>query len=222
MNPLNKQLKQARKDSAPQRDFKHALWSELDVAFDKEYPRMRFSWQRAFAIPLAAVLLFVTMGAGVYAYSNPEVADGSALYPVKRGLESLEEKFHNNPDAAAKFKSRMLERRIAEGEAMLKKGEISADQLHHIAESLGVTVDEIIEAKRHPELRKELKDEIIRNIDVSNERFFDIIERVGELNGFGNELEKIRVRINDSDLTPEEKRALFPRHFELENSQEER
>lgn len=222
MNPLNKQIKDAKRESAPKRDFKHALWSELDVAFDKEYPRMRFSWQRAFAIPLAALLLFVTMGTGVYAYSSPEVTEDSTFYPLKRGMEAIEEKFNKSPEAVTRFHAKMLQRRIAEGEVMLQRGNITKEQLNVIADTLGVTVDDIIEAKNNPDSREELRQEIINNIDTQNERFNHLIDRASQLNGLGNKLEHIRVRIDDSDLTQEEKRALFPRHFELENNIEER
>lgn len=224
MTTPEKQLKKMRKASKPETTFKKELWSELNVAFDKEYPAMRISWTRLVAVPMAALVLFVTMGTGVYAYSSPEVNEQSALYPVKRGIESVEERFRRSPKARALFHARMAERRIAEGESLLRSGHLSKQQLIEIAEQLGYTLEDLNEAKANPELRQEIKadleEEILERIKAQSARYRHLIERARELkqqnpdapviNGeIRNKIQEIRVHIDESSLDTEQKESLI-------------
>lgn len=219
MTSPEKQLKKLRKESAPRKEFKKELWSELDLTWKKEYPAMRFSWIRAFAVPLAALALFVTMGTGVYAYSSPEVTEDTPLYPVKRGIESVEERFHRSSKAQAHFHARMVERRINEGEVMLRRGHISRAQLLEIANELDYTIEDFITAKEDPASRQEIEQNILNHMDTQSNRYRFLLERSFESREImedtqpnqtlRNKLRDIRVRINESDLTEEEKHALF-------------
>lgn len=217
MNTPEKQLNKLRKRSKPSKEFKKELWSELSVAWGREYPRMSIFWRRAIAVPMAAIVLFVTMGTGVYAYSSPEVTEDTPLYPVKRGIESVEERFHRSSQSRSKFHARMAERRIAEGEVMLRRGTLTKDQLIHIANQLNLTVDDVIEAKEDLEKREELKQDLFMHIQLQNDRYRSILQEARNNpppnfdpnNGIRNILQETRVRISESDLSEEEKRALF-------------
>lgn len=170
MSP-QKQLKTLRKATAPRKEFKTALWSELSSAWDAEYPSMRFSWTKAFAVPVAVMVVFVTMGMGTYAYASPGVTDGTALYPVKQGMERVESQFRFSPQARARFHVRMVERRIAEGEVMLRRGQLTDQQIERIKNELGMTQEQLQEARENNQLREDVREEIIERLEAQGIRY---------------------------------------------------
>ncbi|MCH8049450.1 hypothetical protein IH979_01930 [Patescibacteria group bacterium] len=216
MKDVKTQLEKLQRESAPAKDFKQALKAELDYEFNKLYPSAVPNWRRALAMPVALGIVLVTMGMGTYAYASPEVTEDHALYRVKRGIERIEQEFKRSPEARAKFHARMMERRIAEGEVMLRRNHVSKEQLYRIADELDLSVEQIQAFKDTVEYRREL----IQHLETQASRYEYLILSVIEqemqdseatVDSLRNKLHEIRVRMDESDLTEEEKRALFLR-----------
>lgn len=121
MRLVVRQLNKIAHDATPSRQFKRELWVKLDQAHNCLYPAAVVSWRRMVAVPVVAVCIVVTMGMGTYAYASPNVADGDLLFPVKRGLENLEAKFHPSAEAKAEFEKRLIHRRVREGQVLRNK-----------------------------------------------------------------------------------------------------
>lgn len=223
-------MKKLRKATRPSKAYKKELWVELNVAWSHEYPGIRVSWARVAAVPVAALVIFVTMGTGVYAYSSPQVTEASSLYPVKQGIEQLQEKFHRSPESRSEFHAKMVERRIAEGEVMLERGVITPDQLIRIAQELDLTVEDFIEAKNDPDAREEIHNKVVEKMQTQNERYEHLIHRGTQLIEWRHEhhraelrdtLSETRTRIDEADLSQDEKHALFPMEIRLVDTVQE-
>ena len=171
MTSPKKQFKNLRSTSAPRSEFKKELWSELDSAWNGFYPQSSgFGWKRMVAIPLAALVLFFTTGAGVYAYASPNVTEDTPLYPVKRGIENVEGQFMISPEAKSQFHARMLERRINEAEVRIHRGMIPEDRLIELSDELNISVEDLEEAKDDDELRDEIREEIVDHLEEQKDR----------------------------------------------------
>ncbi len=118
---LELKIRKISAETAPSRQFKRALWVKLDQRWNCAYPTMVISWRRLVAIPVASVCLVIVMGTGTYAYASPNVADGDVLFPVKRGLESVERRFHRSESSKERYDRRMMLRRIREEEILRNK-----------------------------------------------------------------------------------------------------
>src|SRR5687767_4990743 len=134
MSP-EKQLKNWRNSSSPSSEYRRALWSRLSSTWDAEYPGMRTSLLRTFALPVALLAILVMTGTGVYAYSSPGVTSDTALYPVKHGIEAIEARLHNSPEARERFTARMRARRMEEGAVMRHR-----EELRNIREHMRVRI----------------------------------------------------------------------------------
>lgn len=118
MKFLRYHLWRAAKRASLSREFKASLWNTLNVAWAaKHLPECRWYQQVLFKIGVGAttgVMAVASFGTAVYAYSNPEVTVGTALYPLKQKLEDVEEKLQRSPEDKAKFYLKRLSRREAE------------------------------------------------------------------------------------------------------------
>ena len=217
MSLVTRQLKRWRNKTAPDEAFKEALWYELDAAFVRMYPSMTApQWRRMILFPAAAMALVVTMGTGTYAYASPSVTNQSMLYPVKRGLESIESRFHGDPEGCASFHVRMMERRIEEGEEQMRVNDVDVDSLTDIAEEMHVSVSQVAEMKEAFERRQAL---LVR-LQAERERYEYLLNRANQAQHeklmehnekLRNTIEQIRVRVDASGLTDEEKGTLLLR-----------
>lgn len=116
-----------KKVSRPNRDFRQALWQNLSTEFEKLYPQPVFVWSYARLIKYSAavlvlVLLSSTIGAGAYAFENPTVNESHWLYPLKRGVEKVEEKMTRTAGQKAVFNLKQMHRRQAEINALAEEG----------------------------------------------------------------------------------------------------
>ncbi len=230
MKKLESQLKRLVTDSEPRADFKAALWADLEEAFDRTYPAAVFLWHRAVAVPLALLVIFVSTGAGVYAYASPSVTDAHALWPVKRGIESVEGAWPRKPESAAQFHARMMERRIAEGMYMHHRQQLHDAVLVHVAAEFDRALNEMELVDDEVEVRVIIFDQIERQTDdygdlieaMLREREADHMTRQEYLR---NSIDGVRVRITESTLDEDEKAELLyrlefdseiPRNFEFE------
>lgn len=184
MGMTTRQLKKLRNETAPDPAFKEALWYELDAAFVRMYPSsVGPGWRRMILFPAAAMVLVMTLGTGTYAYASSSVTSESMLYPLKRGIESVESRFYAKPAEAADFHLRMMHRRLQERETMMLRA-TNEDALQEID---GEAEQTLFEAAR-VEMEQEKRQEKMRNIS-----------------------EQIRVRVKASELSEEEKNVLLLR-----------
>lgn len=129
---MSNSLKQLKKDSSPQSEFKKSLWVRLDLEFDMLNPQSAMTWRQVLAVPLVVFLLFMTTGTGVYAYSSSNVVDGDKLFTVKRGIEVAEKVLYRSPESKAIYRAKMMERRIDEGEILILRLQISPAQAERL------------------------------------------------------------------------------------------
>lgn len=176
MLTLKRQLKKWKRDTAPRREFRSQLMSQLGDEFSKTYPAsakaLSFSFKFATASVIALVLLVGT-GTGVYAYDSPQVADGHALFPMKQGIERVEGWFARHPEGKAKFHLKMMGRRLDEAEMHEQKEAM----LEYAAEELGMSVEELKSEMFDPNKRNELVEQLI----TQNERFVEIFAQMPPL-----------------------------------------
>ena len=100
--------------------FKSSLRKDLNKAWEAKYGRAPW-YQMSLAHPSAVLslfALFLTGGSAVYAYSNPAVTEGTAFYPVKKAMETVEEAVKVTPEAKAKFYLKKIERRETERQVL--------------------------------------------------------------------------------------------------------
>ncbi len=154
-----KQLKKISATTAPSRQFKRELWVKLDQGFNCVYPTAMVSWRRIIAIPVASFCLVIVMGTGTYAYASPNVSEGDMLFTVKRGLESVEGRFHPSDEAQEKYERRIIRRRIQEGEILRNK-----------LQRVRVRIDE-------SSLPAEEKVELLLKLDLDIERLTDSVNQ---------------------------------------------
>jgi hypothetical protein len=146
-------LKLKRK-SKPTKAYKQALWTDLEIAFVKTYPaKTRFLWGKFVAVPALTMVLLVTTGTGVYAYSSPSVDAEDGLFVFKEGIESVELQFYRMAGGEYDFHERMLDRRFEEAELLYEAGELSDRHLEMIEMRLSML--EAL-AENVPELPEEL------------------------------------------------------------------
>lgn len=111
-------LKRVKNDLKPRGQFKHELGASLSKRFDQIYGQKsvwyRFIWVRTTRVILASTVGVSMVTTSVYAYNSPTVTDGSILYPIKIGLEKVEEKTKTTPELKAKFLLKKVQRREAE------------------------------------------------------------------------------------------------------------
>ena len=117
-----------KQDFAPGKVFKVGLERSLSQAWNAKYGRP--NW---FQIGLlhkgatfAVVVLLLIGSTGAYAYVSPEVTEGTAFYPLKQAVESVEEVIKITPEAKAKFYLKQIKRREAEKAGLIRKNIIQA------------------------------------------------------------------------------------------------
>lgn len=196
---LTPKLRQLRRESAPDADFKAALRSRLVVGQTPvKYAFPMTAMRYTFATASLALIIFLSFGS--YAYASSSVTEGDALYPVKSTLEGIEGSFKRSPEARARFHAKLMRRRADEIAYRVRHNEPLPPQLiDHLAESMSVSVDEL-KALRHDEsgreliktsVKLEITDALTRlrtEIELSN---MGTIEKNRYLHGIDLRLEKI-------------------------------
>ena len=188
MTFANTYVKRLRKDSAPDAAFKANLRSRLVgapvIAHAFPSPMLRYAMATA---TLVVVLFFST---STFAYASSSVAEGDLLYPVKANLEHFEGSLKRTPEAKARFRIRMLDRRIRETTYRLRHNEpLTPADVRLLSNALSMSVDEL-KTLRHDEAGRVLaKTELKLTLQTS--------------------LIEFRTRIELSDLPDEDKDKYF-------------
>ena len=168
-------LAKLRKQSKPSHTFKKQLRADLLIEFKQEYAMTKKQLITKFSTAgVATLVVFFSMGTGVYAYESPEVVDGHALHPIKAQLEKWEEKFAGSPEKQALFHEKMAERRLEESERheLFKK---KADKLlDKASEELHLSQEEFKTLMQDTETIAEL----LEDLGVSEERHAMMKERM--------------------------------------------
>lgn len=72
---------------------------------------------------ITALFFVVATGAvSTFAYTSDSVTNGTALYPIKRSIERVQQVFVSNPEQQATYHLQMLQRRLAESRVLTLKG----------------------------------------------------------------------------------------------------
>ncbi len=166
---LKAKLKWFGRKARPSRAFTSALLSKLEPVASYRQHAFRFA-----TAGMAAVLVIFGTGTSVYAYSSPDVSDGHPLYPIKHGMEQLQERFAATSDQRAEFHADMMQRRMAEAERLDQTKEQIPKILESAASELDLSVNELKADLRDPEQRKE----VIDRLSETNERYADVLSRV--------------------------------------------
>jgi len=186
---------------SPRPEFKRELWNTLEKSWQAHHlPMFRWyqtHWFRFSAHIVTIVGLFASFGTGAYAYSSPEVAEGTVLYPIKQQMESVEEKLNFTPQAKTKFLLKKLQRREAEKKFLESKHQKleqtkeqikqSEEQLQNLENELDDKNDSVLidrvkkklegSRKRERNMEKDFKAETERMDKMTDEEFFSYIEK---------------------------------------------
>ncbi len=210
---LTRKLKKYKSSVSPSREFRRELWKDLSAAYDSEYgPEKRTVLLSRFAaVGIASLVLALGMGTGVYAYESPDVVEGHTLYPVKQGLERMEEWLANSPEARIRFHTKMMQRRLNEVEHVEAREEASQRLLESAAKELDMSLEDFVEELKEPASRED----ILEELSETNARYADILSRVTIKQrpplppGLHTQLHEIRLDVEASGLPQAEKRQLF-------------
>lgn len=170
-----------KQDFAPSKVFKAGLWRNLNQAWNAQYGRPNWL-QIGFLHKGAALAVVVTLligSTGAYAYVSPEVTEGTALYPLKQAVESVEEAIKITPESKAKFYLKQIKRREREKEKLAGTN----IQRAHSATTTILQADKIAEIevsdkKQAPKSRQ--KKNKFKVVEVRIEKTEQSIERAEE------------------------------------------
>ncbi|MBI5793662.1 hypothetical protein HZA87_01050 [Candidatus Uhrbacteria bacterium] len=207
---LKRQLNRLARQGQPPKAFRDALWLKLSQERACVYPDIAFRPHglRWSAVGLTALVVVFTMGTGVYAYESPDVVEGHPLYVVKQTIESVEKGLARTPEARAEFHSRMMARRLEEGEHHLSRTPQQAQEaLNAAADQLEQSVEELPPQMQDPEGRAKM----IQELSIHNARYLELSARVQKDEAENREPAHLRSRIEGHGLSQDEQVRLFER-----------
>lgn len=152
---------------SPDNQFKAGLFKKLSVVWDSTY-NVQYAWYQTVwfkhATGLATMVLMAgSLGTGAYAYTSPQVTEGSILYPIKEKLENIEEIAQITPEAKARFYLKKIERREEE-KVILKRKNVELKKIERVERLIENTedkldqTDKIIEKTTHDvKLREQVR-----------------------------------------------------------------
>ena len=197
------QLNKLKKQSKPSAEFEKVLWAKLSDAYDHQYPSMIFCIRHRIAVPIAVLCLFAMTGVGSYAYGSPAVTEEHVLFPVKQGMEQVQECTHRSPGGRAEFFTRMTERRLEEGEFLFEHNEVSLPHVERIDASFDQAVTSITDTPEDYPSREQM----INRLRTHQARYEYLLMQTIELESedttpeeLRNVLLDFRVRIDESGL----------------------
>jgi hypothetical protein len=140
---LKSKLKRLRRESAPEAAFKAALRSRLVLNEPLIVHRFPAPVLR-YAFATVAIVVVVFLSTTSYAYASSAVTEGDALYPVKTNLENLEGSLKTSPEARARFRARMVDRRAREIAYRLRHDEpLRTQDVQMLTQATNLSVDEL-------------------------------------------------------------------------------
>ncbi len=137
----------------PRPAFKH--WSRVRLQRAQLHPKQQerpekpgfFSWQRAWAVALTAILVVLLTGGGTVAASADALPD-QPLYPVKLATEQVKLAFAFSDTSKAELHAQLAETRAQEIEAMANQGKteqaaITAERLANRLEQANYAISKV-------------------------------------------------------------------------------
>ncbi len=116
-------LRLARRRAVPSRPFRRRLWGRLSATLQaRRVPSSVWYRTRGFRLAISSfssLAVCASFATGAYAYASPTVGPDSILYPVKRQIETVEERLQRTPNAKAEFYLKTIRKR--ESEAVVER-----------------------------------------------------------------------------------------------------
>ncbi len=166
-----------KRSSSPSMAFKFGLRRELGTAWDAKHGSAQ--WYQLVALhkvgAFAVVILLLTASGGAFAYSSPEVTEGTALFTVKEAIEKVEEVTKVTPEAKAKFYLKKIERREAEQEVIKKKMPVV-----EIRKEIR-KIEKDIKVEEKEKVKTEIEEQKIRRTEKSIERAEEKLEKARQI-----------------------------------------
>jgi hypothetical protein len=156
---LRLNLRKLKSESTPDKKFTIALKTELlkSVNGVKVY---RTTVVFRYALAPIALALMLGVGTTSYAYASPKVCNGHLLYPIKSGVEQVEQTvFYRTPEAKVQYQVKTFERRADEVNYAIDHGVPPVIILQKVPEQFTITEQQIAQyrARREKEEEKEMK-----------------------------------------------------------------
>lgn len=119
-----------------------------------------FLGTRTYATVTAFIFVLFTGGLSTFAYTNNGITNGNPLYPVKRGLEKIEQTFAGNtPEAHAEFQVKMLGRRLAESRNLTLAGVVDDSTTQEVSKVVDTGIQAIASIEKS-DYRDQLLDRV--------------------------------------------------------------
>jgi len=212
MKTTIQQLSALKESAAPEADFEKVLWAELSDTYDRTYPSMVFCLRHRLAVPVIVLCVFVLTGVGSYTYASPAITEDHMLFPVKDRMEWVQGVVVHSPEGRASFHTRMMERRIEEGEFLIHHEMVSFPHIERIDASFEQALSSLASTQEDNDVRQEMLNRL-RTGRVRYELLLtQSIEQEREMprpEALRNVLLDLRVQIDESGLRDDEKRALI-------------
>lgn len=225
-----------RKSVGPSAEFKGGLRKNLDKAWQSQHGELPWYATPGVgpAMAFAVIVLLLAGGGGAYAYTSPEVTEGSVLYPVKQVIEGIEEVTKVTPEAKAEFYLKKIERREAEREILKIKSSVKKAKKNiknNIPQNNKVEAILTATASAQTKMEAEIEEEEIKKTERSIEKAEEQLEKSGKiLEKIGSQNVKLKTEIKNriEKRREERKRELQSNNMERgqekgenENEQEE-
>lgn len=140
---LRWRLWRTRQSTTPAPAFRRELWRRLGerlaILHAPAPVWYRTHWFRATVASASSVAVCASFATGAYAYTSPDVAVGTPLYPIKHQLESVEGSLQHSPSQKAAFLLKQIKRRESEAETLRHKQQptVAAEaEIHSVEKEL--------------------------------------------------------------------------------------
>lgn len=170
-------LYKVKKSTGPTPAFRRALNMQLKQAWEAQYGTARaplgWFWQRYALAGILAALVLAGTATGAYAYVSPQVTEGTPLYPLKKGIERVEERLQNTPDRKAKFYLKKLERREREVQILTRKDKL-ADKTKAEIDTTAQQLEKYVTGNAKQLKSVRLQEKIKKRLDIRKQKQSDI------------------------------------------------
>ncbi len=159
----------------PAHGFKVRLWQVLDAALPPiSRSELRYAFMRKTAIGFAIILPFLLGSTTAYAYNSPSVTEGSVLYPMKRGIETIQIRFARTPSDQAVVHIKMYSRRLDEAERLLN----AQVQMMHTLQHANIDDEAISQATKAVEIDAVMRAKFSKDLQKMRSRYETVRHRV--------------------------------------------
>lgn len=191
-----------KRAAGPRAAFKRALSLKLNKAWQERYGAKVFWYQstslRFASAGVASLFLVFSAGVSAYAYTNPEVTEGTLLYPVKQTLEKIEESTKKTPESKTVFYIKQLDRREAEKKVLEKKRKSSVATEEKIKKiELGIETEEPRIATDTLLRNQKLVNKLELNLKKQEEKLEKKLEDKSKINKWPKNVERSLIEKHD-------------------------